>query len=720
MRFGRWSAPRPTTHHNVSGSMVEATRISNKPIKTKSGGEQAVAHRKERSRYDIPEPKKQTSRKVPAQVTLTNENLAADIPIIDRIPTAIGYLSDESEEEWLEEKSRCSRYEVTEHKDLDDDFVVTDMEEEENRDDDDVGDDGDDKYSQNGAKVTREKSASHRDTISALWSHSTDSDTDKDTWNTMDANVDREAVIDDHISYAEEKGADPIYDKNQGKQKNKKKPKSPNSPAGISETSSMSDNLQKMLHFAPTDDEAVTDIEDNIQALKAKAVAEFGTSIQDKKISTRKKPRRAVKPTKISKRGAKSTSKDQIELSRSVSAMAAKSRDEIELSRTVSVPEPKEQSTKGTRLPEKPGADDFTDTESAKSGRQSLAMYTKSLLTEDSDNDTLQISILPNTIKPSSTPNVATIESRKAEVSRSRNHRIGILLSNSWNFPGTARTKAGNKDKESSHVARSKGFFSKMRKQRKANIEKQKDSSINDDFNITEVNRSAGPLSPRSKGSTEPKELDEYSRSTKEANQNEPDVVQCLRYFQCGTAANHVNVAISVANCGTVNDAVEEEEENDVLDVAPGTPKQTVEVYLNGEQTSNKPNGKTILSCGSSMSCKNEAADDDDITDVPGLGLSRASSIIIDVTGMQLHLDGDTETDRKFSPDRGVGGSHSRSDMSVTSITVPVLTSTQSEANEENEGKTEETELELKDYMNKINKRKWVPSFLKVRFAKKH
>ena len=736
MRFGRWSVPQPATTQNVAGSTVEATQTSKKSAETKNGDSQNVVHRKGRSRYDIPEPRQRLTTKSSDKPSLIDENVAVDYPIIDRIPTAIGYLSDESDEEWLEEKSRCSRYDVSEHADFDDDIEITEADEEENRDDDDFGDDGDDKYSQNGAKTKRE-SIHNRDTISALWSQSTDSETDKHDWQTRDAGLDRDKkAYNENISYAEEKGTDPIYDKNQGKARKQKSAKGPNSPAEVSNTSSMSDNLQKMLHFAPTNDEAVASIEGNIQILKATAAEEYGTTIQNRAKPTRKS-RRAIKAKKVSQRRSKTAMKDQIELSRSVSMNPAKSKDDIELSRTVSLPDSVKptlaETLKGKNMPEKsndvsivvpansaPAADDFTDAESTKSGRQSRAMYTKSLLTEDSDNDdTLQlVSSLPDHLKSQDTKNASTDEHSINEKSTARKHRIGILLSNSWNFAGTARMKAGRERKEKIERKPSIGFFSKLKKQRKEKLEKHDSSSVGN-LVLTETSLPTGLVSPRSKGSTEPKELDEYSRSTKDANSNEPDVVQCLRYFQCGSVANNVNVAISVANCGAANEngVVEEEDDmNDILDATPTTPKTTVEVYLNDDQqTSETSKRKSIVSCGNSMSCKNDSPEDDDFTEVPGLGLSRAASIIIDVTGMQLHLDGDSEMDRKLSSVRGIGGSQSRSDISVTSITVPVLTSTQSESNEE---RAEETELELKDYMEKINKRKGIRGFFR-KFSKK-
>ena len=40
----------------------------------------------------------------------TSKKKSENMPVIDRIPTAIGYHSDDSEDEWLEQKSKCSRY----------------------------------------------------------------------------------------------------------------------------------------------------------------------------------------------------------------------------------------------------------------------------------------------------------------------------------------------------------------------------------------------------------------------------------------------------------------------------------------------------------------------------------------------------------------------------------------------------------------------------------
>ena len=73
---------------------------------------------------------------------------AADFQVIDRIPTAVDYHSVDSEDEWLEQKSKCSRYQLEEDQDqFTDEERESEREPPEMNDDDEPEEDAGDRYS---------------------------------------------------------------------------------------------------------------------------------------------------------------------------------------------------------------------------------------------------------------------------------------------------------------------------------------------------------------------------------------------------------------------------------------------------------------------------------------------------------------------------------------------------------------------------------------------
>jgi hypothetical protein len=749
MRLGLWSQSRPLAHQTIAIEELYNKSASQFSSKNETNETPRKTERKKRGmespslipigRYDVPESTKRSSKK---QAEASKNITMTAYPIIDRIPTAIGYLSDGSDEEWLEEKSRCSRYNISEQQFSADEFDNDD--DEENRDDvmEEIEDESADKYSQKSEakdKKKRKKNTTRKktrasaqpDTISHLWSQSNDSDVEVDKWRSSHEDPEPSYVdYGENLSYAEEKGADPIYDaspKNRTKKGTHGKAASPNSPAGISDTSSVSDNLKSMLHYATTSDQVVKEIEEKLKLLKTVAAEEQAFAKLNTKESKKKK--------KKSKRSSKAQSSDDAMAEATLATLKlgderapvseatedpagnetskanltksnAKSNDEIELSRSISL------------------------VESSKSVSQ-RAMYTKSLLTEDSDNDPTEQSVLSGSIQVSNivtdtNANKKTITSSGSNLrddAESRKHRIGLLLSHTWNFGLRTRSNVCNQ-KESTKKQR--GFFWNKRENREAVQLESKEAStrVNDSDNGAKLR--SGSNSPKSK-QVQVQELDEYSRSTKETNHHEPDLVQCLRFFQCGSMANHVNVAISVANCGaTKQNDYDIDDMDDIVQsngaMAATSPKPTVEVFLKeGTSPSTQPKSvqETAFSCGNSMSCQRDVPEEDDLlTEAPGLPLSRVPSIVIDVSDMLLHLDGDSEADRQAFSMRGgddIGSSRTRSDLSITSINVRMSSSKQSPP-EDNSNK--EHELELKDYVTTTKKRKGIRG-LYSKFMKK-
>jgi hypothetical protein len=721
MRFAFWSqshetslAPGPSSSndiHNYSNSKYSSKRENtssvNRDERKKSDFRGSVASSKSRGRYDVPKGTKKSYKKADAR------NDMESYAIIDRIPTAIGYLSDGSDDEWLEEKSRISRYEISDAPG-DDDLDAEEDDDERNDANEEMEEEGNDKYSQKIAskKKKTQENLVQSDTISRLWSESTDSEIDENEKKTdqelaIDSKLDREEIA----SYSEEKGSDPIYE---GSPKNRKSGKERKSPNNVSDTSSNSDNLTKMLHYATTSDQVVKEIEEKIKLLKAVAAEEYEFSMrQEKERKKEKRSKKGDRPTKrdtlnsgkINQQSKKDSTIEAKNTPQKIKDVDEVSCDEIELTRSISRAESNQikvprfaalksitqlfhkKKTTVNGLNDGVGtcpsdeSNDKAETGSMKSGRPAMAMYTKSLISEDSENDPVEKSVLSFS---------AHTEKQAHPDAESQKNRIGSLLAYTRNLGFKSRS---NLSKAKEGKGASGVFFWKKHENRRKLDEGR---LLEEPSSYKDAKLSAGSSSPRSK-QNEVKEMDEYSKSTKDMNVNEPDIVQCLRFFQCGSVANQVSSAIAVASCGGAN-SIPHEKDNigdnfDILESDhPGAESSdpTVEVVLKGELSSSSKsiiNQGTQVSCGNSLSCQVGTPDEDDfLTEAPGLPMSRVPSIVIDVSDMQLHLDGDSEVDR-MAHSVSIGGNRSRSDLSITSINVPIVTSHSS--HDEDNKKTE-------------------------------
>lgn len=863
MKFGFRSPPKSplitVTRSNKATTKANKTMKSgDRPKKESTNDESAKPTEKarrvgrvqgtprERGRYDVEDViERRKSRKSESR------DESGEYPIIDRVPTAMGYHSDESEDEWLEEKSKCSRYDVTEHQlSADEDNDVKKSEREGNPTTDEKPDDASDRYSQKERpKKKIKKKKNPPDTISRLWSESTDSDVQHGDW--------REKEIAPSFNegddiYPEEKGGDPIYETSPKNKANKKRikkkvpPKIPAlkidedseprfespdeeasmhafaSPAGRSDTSSLTDPLVTMLHFSATD-KVVKEIEEKLKLLKKVAAEEKKTakkknktkkkkiSMEKAKIATKlpkpsgthsathdkhislkytgtptmtktilpEKPSKAftrqskvsnVKPTKpdakvqFNASNVKPTKPDAIVPTPSSSqkklakvkpslrspALSC-SKDQIELARSMSLLEPENPAMQTEGIPRRAlskllssskrtvisTTDTIPTTESTDksegAGKRSSAMYTKSLLTEDSD--LAEKSTMSGSL-PAMKPLVQNRNQVPSGVDSTRHQKLSALcMSPSWR--SGLRAKASDKTVIKNNAG---NFWTKRARRSDAPTFPAHKLTPEKSFEGVDASTQAGQDSSeahpsvrstmtttktkkKKKKKTTPKELDEYSGLTKERT-NEADLVQCLRYYSCGAVANHLNVAIKVAECeNTSSDWARKDGvllDDDILESTskgyPSSPMPTVEVILDDATLKEKQVlENTDSSVKNATSCRyDDDASGEFLAEAPSLPLSRVPSIVVDVSEMQLHLDcDDSETEQKSSALRGAS-SGLRSDVSITSINFTNREGGGSEDNEE-----DEEEMELKDcIISKPNKKKGIRGLLS-RFRKK-
>ena len=218
-----------------------------------------------------------------------------------------------------------------------------------------------------------------------------------------------------------------------------------------------------------------------------------------------------------------------------------------------------------------------------------------------------------------------------------------------------------------------------------------RDSELNHAAPIQPICIKPAALSkPKSNAVTE---LDEYS--VHEGLLNEPALVQCLKFYSCGTLAEKVNAAFKVANCqGAV---VEDEEDNDFdsggARYMPGTPEPAVEVVLDNllhqhEQKSPAMGSqRSVSSRRSILSCADTNSWED--------ALRTAPSILIEVTDKQLHLDEDISLQKWNEPLRIAHVADPLiapkiADFSVTSVRIPQGKSRKTAAkNKKNQNKEE-------------------------------
>jgi len=134
---------------------------------------------------------------------------AVDVQVIDRIPTAVDYHSDDSEDEWLEQKSKCSRYQLEEDQDqFTDEERENEREPPEMNDDDEPEEDDGDRYSMKKEKKNNPTATKVEDEAS------------------FDSNMRmRERLMQDVEQESKLTSSTPIYDSPPNKKKGKEKSK---------------------------------------------------------------------------------------------------------------------------------------------------------------------------------------------------------------------------------------------------------------------------------------------------------------------------------------------------------------------------------------------------------------------------------------------------------------------------------------------------------------
>lgn len=148
--------------------------------------------------------------------------------------------------------------------------------------------------------------------------------------------------------------------------------------------------------------------------------------------------------------------------------------------------------------------------------------------------------------------------------------------------------------------------------------------------------------------------LDEYLDPKQTTN--EPHLVACLKYYYCGAAANVADTAITSVDCtpksraqydGGVDDMIMEQRMDDEEDRKLKLPLLETEIR-----------DDDVLRVGSSES----------LEDAPEIALPRTPSVVMEVTGMKLHLDDDSEEYRRESESMRTISKTESEKVSVTSI----------------------------------------------------
>ena len=182
-------------------------------------------------------------------------------------------------------------------------------------------------------------------------------------------------------------------------------------------------------------------------------------------------------------------------------------------------------------------------------------------------------------------------------------------------------------------------------------------------------NKEKKHLTPREKAQkAHMQELDEFSVA--QYNEDDPQLVQCLRFYYCSTAANCADVTIKTASC---------------------KPKELADTSLKLDEIEAQrirddqefPKVEVVLQEGSPTKAKRALEDafkwdrrDDDsaqlLEEAPDIQLPRVPSFVREVTGMQLHLDDDSDEKSKLEAIKRAERAAERDSLSITTIEIPV------------------------------------------------
>lgn len=644
----------------------------------------------------------------------------ATIPMIDRIPTAIGYHSDGSEEEWLEEKSKCSRYDAPDddEDDLREELSLSD------------GEGGDDKYSV-GRKA---------DGIERLWSEdSFDSKQRQQTWDQYDEKQRIESYYKPgDVSYLVEAKNDPIYEsprnspvkeaivvapdlveqsvataKPKTKQQDiQEKNGETNDSKRSTETTERklevdatpeADATPKADATAESKPELPTDQETEVAApiisglkLDSEASKELdammsneqssddpmetmaATDLLVKEIETKLKTLKAAaaKEKKALKKLQRENKRSQ---SRGRSMERPKNPPRPLLHRSLSKT-PNRSSTRGDPVtaPEitKSLLSGFTVMLFRKSGEKLKAQNEVPVTLNRKDEDEppmLEGKLVRQTIDPESPMLEGKVARHKID---NGEKELGEELNET----------AALANKESMSLAH--GAIDDTHSKNKTSLWSHRFRSVFGDKSKTELDDLQHPRSPTL---SDPPEHDEYSIEGPPAQTPPaPALVQCLKFYSCDGIAENIGETMKVADqyrnagivlCGSPTFSMEREP-------SAVTPKPTVEVVL---EEIERPEGIAVEQKKSEeppkrgfFSQKNAASIADLTPEAPVWVSSKHNPKILNVTGLTLHLDGDSEPgqaenaksakkEMKDSPEDNASSSSSTR-VSITSIKVPTKT----------------------------------------------
>jgi hypothetical protein len=198
----------------------------------------------------------------------------------------------------------------------------------------------------------------------------------------------------------------------------------------------------------------------------------------------------------------------------------------------------------------------------------------------------------------------------------------------------------------------------------------QDEDEEDDDFeqlpyvNSLRIKRKSTPIEKARKAAVV--ELDEYSVEAYSNGYDDPQLVQCLKFYSCGLAAAAIEVGINTATCRrppTIGEEIPMDEiealrindENKIL-----SPRPNVEVVLEGYR----------------LDAPREGRQDDEestLVEAPNIQLPHTRSYVKEVTSLHLQLD--ELWDEKQSPAgmRQLNNDDSEEwDMPITTIDVPV------------------------------------------------
>jgi hypothetical protein len=176
---------------------------------------------------------------------------------------------------------------------------------------------------------------------------------------------------------------------------------------------------------------------------------------------------------------------------------------------------------------------------------------------------------------------------------------------------------------------------------------------------------------------TLPNELDEFPGAVVRGyNEEKPQLVQCLNFYYCGLMANCAESTINTTQCKpSLQTAIEINDGNEGITdgVKPFgrlSPKPTVEVVLDG-----------LLA-----ESRDDIAETKDsfLKQAPDLQpVSRINNVVREVSGLQLHLDDDSEKLQKHEAIRRAELHDADDNISVSSIQIPMTCVPSKDSSEE-------------------------------------